>query len=151
MKYTIYADGLAEPTNPGVATWGYIVFDEDGNEIHSDSGLTGMNHTNNAAEYHSVIEALVYCHEMDTDEFLILSDSQLVVKQLNGEWAVKSDNIRSWYDNAKDLIEPHVKIAWVKGVDNKADELTRLAYEKQTGLYPLPRTKGEWKAKLIKR
>lgn len=150
MNYTIYADGLCEP-NPGVGTWAFIAFDSTGREIAKDSGSAGAGVTNNVAEYRAVIEALVWCHEMDTDSVLILTDSQLVVNQLNGSWQVKSENIRSWYDNAKDLIEPHVKIEWVKGVDNKADELTRTAYEKETGLYPMPHTKGDWKAKLVKR
>lgn len=150
MKYTIYTDGLTEP-NPGKSAWAFIVYDNDGNEVAQQSEFMGNNFTNNAAEYRAVIEALVWCHEKDTDEFLILSDSRLVVNQLNGEWQVKSNSIRSWYDNANDLIEPHVQIAWVKGTENKADELTRLAYEKETGLYPMPRTNGERYARLVKR
>jgi ribonuclease HI len=103
--------------------------------------------TNNTAEYAGIIEALVYCHEDDSNDYLILTDSQLAVKQLNGEWKVKSEKLRSWYDNAKDLIEPHVTIGWVKGSENKADGLTRLAYAEATGLYPHPRSKSDYRVK----
>ncbi len=147
MKYTIYADGIAEP-NPGHAAWAFIVFDENGKEYSSWNNYIGNNITNNVAEYRAVIEALVWCHEKHDDECLILTDSQLVVKQLNGEWQVKSDNVRSWYDNAKDLMQPHVTLAWVKGTDNKADEMTRVAYMNATGLYPHPREKGQFKVKV---
>ena len=142
MKYKIYCDGIAED-NPGHAAWAFIVFNDQDDEIISKFDYIGNNVTNNVADYRSVIEALAWCHEMDDDEFLILSDSQLVVNQLNGRWQVKSDNLKSWFDNAFDLIQPNVQIAWVKGTDNKADELTRLAYMGATGLYPHPREKGE--------
>lgn len=145
MKFTIYADGLCEP-NPGKASWGYAVYHE-GALLTAKNGFMGDGKTNNQAEYMAVIEALVYCHEDDDNEYEILTDSQLVVNQLNGLWQVKSDSIRSWYDNAKDLIESHVTIGFVKGIDNRADELTRLAYAEATGLYPHPREKGQYKVK----
>lgn len=150
MKYTIYADGIAEP-NPGHGAWGFVVFNDQDSEIVAKYDYAGTNRTNNEMEYLAVIEALVWCHEMDDDEFEILTDSQLVVKQLNGEWQVKSDKLRSWFDNAFDLIQPNVKIGWVKGTENRADELTRVAYEKGTGLWPMPRKKGEWKVRLVSR
>ena len=95
----------------------------------------------------AVTEALRFAQTAQA-QCRIFTDSQLVVNQLNGSWQVKSDNIRSWYEEAKDLIEPHVIIEWVKGIYNKADELTRTAFERATGWYPLPRTKGQYKAKL---
>lgn len=146
MKYTIYTDGLCEP-NPGKATWGFVVYDAADELVTSCQGVMVGTQTNNTAEYMAVIEALVYAHEDDSNDYEILTDSQLVVKQLNGAWQVKSDKLRSWYDNAKNLIEPHVTIGWVQGSDNKADGLTRLAYAEATGLYPHPRTKGEHRVK----
>lgn len=151
MKYEIHCDGLTEP-NPGKGSWAFIVFDEWGEEVNRGSGMMTGDATNNQTEYRSMIEALVWAHEKDGDDITIYSDSQLVVNQLNGKWQVASDNIRSWYDNAKDLMEPHIKIEWIKGSMNQADELTRTAYEQATGLYPMPRTnKGQWKAQLVKR
>ena len=69
------------------------------------------------------------------------------VQALRDEWQVKSESLRVWYDKAKDLIEPHVTIEWVKGSENRADELTRLAYAEATGLYPHPRVKGDYHVK----
>lgn len=151
MKYTIYCDGICEPTNPGKGAWAFVVFNDQDSEIVANYDYAGTNRTNNEMEYLAVIEALVWCHEMDGDEFEILTDSQLVVKQLNGEWQVKSDKLRSWFDNAFDLMQPNVKIGWVSGIENRADELTRVAYEKGTGLWPMPRKKGEWKVNLVSR
>lgn len=148
MKYTIYADGLCEP-NPGKASWGIVVCDDIG-LITAQNGFMGDDNTNNTAEYRAVIEALVYAHEDDENEYLILTDSQLVVNQLNGLWQVKAEKLQPWYDNANDLLIdcPHIKIEWVKGSDNKADELTRTAYAEATGLYPHPRVKGEYSVKM---
>lgn len=146
MKYTIYCDGITEP-NPGRGAWAFAVYDED-ELIHAKSAYMGDNVTNNMAEYAAMIEALVWAHELENDEVTILSDSQLVVNQLNGVWQVKSEKLQSWYDNAKDLIEPHVTIGWVKGADNRADEATRLAYAQGTGFYPHPREKGEQHVKM---
>lgn len=148
MKFTIYADGICEP-NPGKGAWSFSVYDADGELVTAQNGFMSDNETNNTAEYRAIIEALVYCHEDDTNDYEILTDSQLVVKQLNGEWQVKSEKLRSWYDNAKDLLIDcsHVTVGWVKGSDNRADDLTRLAYAEATGLYPHPREKGQWQVK----
>ena len=146
MKYLIHCDGITEP-NPGKGAWAFIVFDGFGKEVTSKTGWMGDGVTNNETEYRAVIEALVWCHELDEDEFLIQTDSQLVVKQLSGEWQVHNPRVRSWYDNAKDLIEPHIQIEWIPGKDNRADELTRLAYMNETGLYPHPRTKTDFRVK----
>lgn len=149
-KYVIYCDGLCEPNDGSVharASWGFAVYAPDGELVTARSGYMGEGRTNNESEYMALIEALVYCHEDDTNDYEILTDSQLAVKQLNGEWQVKSESLRSWYDNAKDLIESHVTIGWVKGSENRADELTRLAYAEATGLYPHPRVKGDYQVK----
>lgn len=148
MKFTIYADGLCEPNPSSKASWGFSVYDGD-KLIHANNGFMSGDETNNTAEYRAVIEAIVYAHEDDSNQYEILTDSQLVVKQLNGEWQVKSEKLRSWYDNAKDLLIdcPHITIGWVKGTENRADDLTRLAYAEATGLYPHPREKGQYQVK----
>lgn len=151
MKYTIYCDGLAEP-NPGGGSWGFVVFDEYNNKVIEQKGFVGWKQTNNEMEYRAVIEALVWCHEFENAEITIYTDSQLVVNQLNGAWQVHSPNLQGWFDNANDLFHRDTTtIAWVRGTENKADELTRLAYEEESGLYPMPRQKGQAKASMVKR
>jgi len=149
MKYTIYTDGLCEPNNGspnGKATWGFSVYDGD-KLVYANNGAMVGEQTNNTAEYAAMIGGLTYASADKENEYEILTDSLLVVNQLNGRWLVKSDRLQSWYDNAKDLIEPHITIGWVKGSENKADELTRLAYAEKWGVYPHPREKGSWKVK----
>ena len=151
MKYTIYTDGLCEPNNGspnGKATWGFSVYDGD-KLVYANNGAMVGEQTNNTAEYAAMIGGLTYASADKENEYEILTDSLLVVNQLNGRWLVKSDRLQSWYDNAKDLIEPHITIGWVKGSENKADEWTRVAYGEVTGQYPLPRVKGSFKCKFI--
>lgn len=141
----IYCDGLTEP-NPGNATWAIIAY-KDGEELHRDYGMMIGAHTNNQAEYQAMIEALRWAG--GTGELCtIYSDSQLVVKQLNGEWAVKAEGLVPWYRKACDLMG-NATIQWIRGNENKADEWTRVAYGEVTGQYPLPRVKGSFKCKFI--
>ena len=146
MKYEIHADGICEP-NPGLGAWAFVVFDENGKQIDAQYHFVGSGETNNTAEYRAVIEALVWAHELDQDEVVIKTDSKLVVEQLARRWNV-SDKMRSWWDNANDLIEPHVKIEWIPGAENKADYFTRRAYQLVTGIWPVPRVKKN-KSKIV--
>ena len=148
MKYEIHADGICEP-NPGLGAWAFVVFDENGKQLDAQYRFVGEGETNNTAEYRAVIEALVWSHELDQDEVVIKTDSMLVVNQLNGQWNV-SDKRRSWWDNARDLIEPHVRIEWIAGTENKADYFTRRAYQIGTGIWPQPRVKKTKQKILIK-
>ena len=73
--------------------------------------------TNNEAEYIAMIHALISCTHGDT----ILSDSLLVVNQLNGSYQVKKETLRHLYDIAKRLLaKKEAKIEYVKREQNKA-------------------------------
>jgi ribonuclease HI len=91
MKYTIYSDGAARG-NPGPAGAGYAVYDETGALVHSAAIALG-NTTNNVAEYTALLEAAKYVRTLSPESALFLLDSELVVKQLHGEYKVKAPHL----------------------------------------------------------
>ncbi len=97
MQMTIYADGLCEPRNPGgFACWAWVAFDNSGQEIANNRGCVGSGQgmTNNVAEYSAVLEAFRFASEsFYSKQVQFYTDSQLVVKQVNGEWSCNSPNL----------------------------------------------------------
>ena len=107
MNLTVYTDG-ASRGNPGKSGAGIFILDEDNKKTISLKQYLGIL-TNNEAEYGALIIALEYLAELTTNtpgKFNInfLSDSQLLVNQLNGIYSVKSPNILPLYDKAKKII-----------------------------------------------
>jgi ribonuclease HI len=91
-KIKIYSDGGARG-NPGPAGIGFIVFKND-QEIFSHSAFLG-NSTNNIAEHKAIMLALKYLLEskIQADQIECFLDSELVVKQLRGEYKIKNNNL----------------------------------------------------------
>ena len=97
MKLTIYSDGGSRG-NPGHSAYA-IVVTENGRIIHENSEYLGIN-TNNYAEYRGLIAGIVKALELKADEVEFVMDSELVIKQMNGEYKVKSGNISGLHDDA---------------------------------------------------
>lgn len=97
----IYTDG-ASRGNPGLASYAFIIT-EDGKEVERKSGYIGKT-TNNRAEYKAVIEALERAKGVGAEEVKVYSDSRLVVNQLEGNWKVKSEEIRPLHKKASELM-----------------------------------------------
>ena len=130
-----YFDGLCEPKNPGgIATFGYVILLEDGRTVKG-YGLASKPYspdsTNNVAEYTGLICLLEEMKRLNIRNPLIRGDSQLVIRQLKGEYKVKSKRILPLYVRATELLnELGGKVEWVPREQNKiADELSRVAYE----------------------
>src|SRR2546422_7318648 len=90
--------------------------------------------TNNFAEYSALIAALRFAVFSHCDELKIYADSELVVKQINGEYQVKNEGIRLLYDCAQRWIAliPHFTIRHIRREQNKeADALANLAMDKR--------------------
>ena len=109
MKAVIFFDGGCAPKNPGHAGFAVVVR-LDGKK-HILSRYIGI-HTNNFAEYTGLIVSVKYAKELGATSVEIYSDSQLVVKQINGEWKIKSDDVRPLAIQAKDLLMRHYPMAW---------------------------------------
>jgi ribonuclease HI len=106
MNLTVYTDG-ASRGNPGKSGAGIFIIDEDNKKTISLKQYLGIL-TNNEAEYRALIIALEYLAEFTNTSGIFninfLSDSQLLVNQLNGVYSVKSPNILPLYDKAKKII-----------------------------------------------
>jgi ribonuclease HI len=100
MSLRIYSDGGARG-NPGPSAFA-IVVTRDGRMIYEHSEFLGI-HTNNYAEYRGLIAAVTKAIELKDDDVEFVMDSELVIKQMNGEYKVKSPNIAELHKDAKAL------------------------------------------------
>ena len=103
----IFIDGGSRG-NPGKSAIGYVIFDEQDNEIYRFGKKVG-NQTNNYAEYSALLEVLKYLSDNDQiykrkDQIVIYSDSWLVVSQVNGLYKVRSTNIISLFQKIRSLL-----------------------------------------------
>ena len=100
-KVIIHTDGAAEP-NPGPAAIGVTIKDERGRLLASISRRIGRA-TNNQAEYRAVIAALEEAIILGARQVWLNSDSELVVKQINGLYRVKNKVLKPLYQLVKQL------------------------------------------------
>jgi len=98
-RVVIYADG-ASRGNPGPAAIGAVIKDERGRLIASISQRIGKA-TNNQAEYRAIISALEEADRLGARQVDIKMDSELVVKQINGEYRVKKATLKPLYRQVK--------------------------------------------------
>ena len=96
MEINIYTDGGSRG-NPGISGYGFAVFDQSGKLIHQQSKFLGIK-TNNEAEYLGVIDAFTWLqdniNQLSPQSVNLFSDSQLLVRQLQGVYKVKSANLK---------------------------------------------------------
>ena len=88
MKARLYTDGGARG-NPGPAAAAYVLETEDGTVLDARGETIGVA-TNNVAEYRALVAGLARALELGVDELEVVSDSELLVKQMNGEYRVKN-------------------------------------------------------------
>ena len=113
MSLVIYSDGGSRG-NPGKSAYA-IVVTQDGKIIHEHSEFLGIN-TNNYAEYRGLIAAISKALELKADDVEFIMDSELVIKQMRGEYRVKSPNIMKLHQDARSLssLIPKVRFTHVK-------------------------------------
>jgi ribonuclease HI len=88
VKATLYTDGGARG-NPGPAAFAYVLETDDGTVLDSRGEAIGVA-TNNVAEYRALVAGLVRAVEAGVTELEVVSDSELLVKQMRGEYRVKN-------------------------------------------------------------
>ena len=93
MKAKLFTDGGARG-NPGPAAFGYVLEAEDGTVLDARGEKIGIA-TNNVAEYSALIAGLEAALERGVTELEVVSDSELVVKQMRGEYKVKNAALRT--------------------------------------------------------
>jgi ribonuclease HI len=92
VKAKLSTDGGARG-NPGPAAYGYVLEAEDGTVLAAHGETIGTA-TNNVAEYRARVAGLEKAQELQVDEVEVVSDSELLVKQMRGEYKVKNEALR---------------------------------------------------------
>jgi probable phosphoglycerate mutase len=127
---TAYIDGGSRG-NPGPAGFGVQIVDDDGTVIAELCGSL-PDTTNNVAEYNGLLAALSWAVDHSRASLHVRSDSELLVKQLRGEYRVKHPGLQPLYRDARALIARigHVTFEHVRRELNKeADRLANLAMD----------------------
>ena len=98
MKVIVHVDGGSRG-NPGPAAGAAVLTSADGEMLSMDSALFGVT-TNNVAEYRGLLLGLERAHALGAREVEIISDSELVARQLTGAYKVKHPQLRPLYEQA---------------------------------------------------
>ncbi len=128
-KVILYCDG-ASRGNPGPGSYGFVIL--EGEEAIAEEGRTLGEVTNNVAEYEGVIQGLSRCKELGATEVTVRSDSQLLVRQLTGQYKVKAPHLLPMVQKARSLQKAFSKVIYqhVPREENKhADKLANAALD----------------------
>ena len=129
-KLIIYCDGGSRG-NPGPAGLGAVIYDKDKNKLFEISEFLGVS-TNNQAEYKGVLKAIEKAKEMKAKELTFYLDSELIVKQMNGQYRVKNKDLLPIYMEIRKYILEFEKVEFnhVRREYNKeADALANMAMD----------------------
>lgn len=130
--FIAYTDGAARG-NPGPAGAGVVIMDRHNfvvDEAQSYLGLT----TNNVAEYRALLLALDKLEEQGAKDVIIRTDSELMVRQLTGQYRVKNEGLRPLFLEAKSRLRAfeNVTIEYIPREQNKeADKLANRAIDEE--------------------
>lgn len=129
-----HSDGGARG-NPGPAGYGVVIKDETGRKVAALSEYLG-HQTNNFAEYQGLIAALEYALEHGPKALKVISDSELLVRQIKGIYKVKNPTLQDLHARAKQLI---AQLEWfsighaMREHNQEADRLANEAMDKGMG------------------
>jgi ribonuclease HI len=131
IEYKLQFDGCSK-SNPGIAGAGAVIY-KFNKEINHIVQFVGNNSTNNVAEYTGLIIGLKLAIDMGIKKLNVEGDSLLVIKQMKGEYKVKSENLIDLYNEAKQLTTNFEYINFIhiyREKNKRADELSNLAISK---------------------
>jgi ribonuclease HI len=132
-----HSDGGARG-NPGPAGYGVVIKDETGKSVAQLSEYLG-HQTNNFAEYQGLIAALEYALQHGPKALKLISDSELLVRQIKGIYKVKNATLQNLHARAKELI---AQLEWfsighaLRENNRDADRLANQAIDKGMGRHP---------------
>jgi ribonuclease HI len=93
VRGVLYTDGGARG-NPGPAAYGFVL-EAEGGDLLAAEGVAIGSATNNVAEYSGLVAGLTRALELEVDDLEVRSDSELMVKQMRGEYKVKNEALRA--------------------------------------------------------
>src|SRR5207245_8040554 len=118
--------------NPGPAAYAFVIT-KDGRLLSEEARRMGTA-TNNVAEYSALVRALERAAKLDGERLLIKSDSELLVKQMNGVYRVKDPRLKILYDQASRLREQFSSVSIVHVPRAENSHADRLCNEALDGL-----------------
>lgn len=127
--WTVHTDGAARG-NPGPAAYAYVIA-RPGQPPLEHSEVLGTA-TNNVAEYTALVKVLEAAAGLGAKRLAVHSDSELMVKQINGEYRVKNEDLKTLYERAIELLKrfERVTVKHVRRAQNaRADELCNEALD----------------------
>ncbi len=130
MKAKLWTDGGARG-NPGPAAFGYVLLREDGEQLDARGAYIG-HATNNVAEYSAMLAGLESAIVLGVTELEVVSDSELMVKQMRGEYKVKNEALKELQGAAATLARRLGRVTYtaVRRESNKlADQLVNDALD----------------------
>jgi ribonuclease HI len=134
VKVIAYCDG-ASRGNPGLSSYGVVVYDADGRELHRGSQALG-HATNNQAEYRGAIAALEAALGLGAGEVELRMDSELIVRQLMGRYKVRNPGLIPLHKRVLALRQRFERVALVhvpREQNRVADKLANEALDNSTG------------------
>lgn len=129
-RLILYTDG-ASRGNPGPAGIGVVLLDEDGSPLERIARYVGVT-TNNQAEYHALLVGLEAAAHLGAQEVEVRLDSELIVKQMKGQYRVRSPQLEPLYRRARALLFsfPRSIISYIPRETNReADQLANLGID----------------------
>jgi ribonuclease HI len=137
-EFTIYTDGGSRG-NPGLAAYAYVI-QRPGDPDIEERCFLGRT-TNNIAEYTGLVKALEHARRLGAKRITVLSDSELMVKQMNGEYRVKNEGLLPLYQQAAAL-RKQFAFAAIRHIrrefNTHADRLCNEAMDNPEMYAPLP-------------
>lgn len=139
MTIYAYTDG-ASRGNPGESGIGIIMKNERGKVIHSSGGYIGTA-TNNTAEYVALIECLKKAKETKCKKLVVHSDSELLVRQLQGRYRVRDTGLKKYFQRVHRMLKNapfEFEIRYVSRDENReADMLANVGIDSKSRLRPV--------------
>src|SRR5262245_64226401 len=130
--WTLRCDGGRRGT-PGPGALGYALFEPGGREIEARGESLGMV-TNNIAEYRALIAGLVAAQRHQASPLVVCMDSELVVRQMTGEYRVKNEGLKPLHVEAREAARRlgRVRFVAVRREDNaRADEIVNETLDRE--------------------
>ncbi|RMG67887.1 MAG: reverse transcriptase-like protein [Calditrichaeota bacterium] len=133
-QLVLHTDG-ASRGNPGPAGIGVVLQDADGETLEEQGAFIGRK-TNNEAEYQALLKGLELAAAYRPEELIVYLDSELVVRQIQGEYRVRNARLKPLFERVMQALSkfPKWKVAHVRrGLNKRADQLANRAIDAAEG------------------
>lgn len=128
MEVSVYSDGGMSPG----PCYGYVIRDEDDSILHQHGAALPDGLTNNEAEWCGLLAGLYKARDIGAKKVTAFGDSQLVIRQASGQYAVRAEHLMEFHQALTELVKEFDKVSfrWIPREKNTlADKLGRLAHE----------------------